>query len=191
MKNSSRKLGQCFLLIGLLLVLYVFASYRQIDTITKQPVLHQSRQMRLPDLRQVELGEKIGAIVIPNKEKTIPVYEGTSAKILEKGAGHYRRSALPGENNNVVLSGHRDTYFRFLKDLDKNDSLILQTAEKDFEYKITKFSIVAPNDTTILSPKSRPILTLTTCYPFSFIGNAPKRYIVTAELIKTIDLVKK
>ncbi|WP_312093932.1 class D sortase [Niallia sp.] len=190
MKNNSKKLGQLFILIGLLLVLYVFASYRETDTITRQPALQQSRQMT-GNLQMVKPGEKIGAIIIPSKKKSIPVYEGTSAKILEKGAGHYRKSALPGENNNVVLSGHRDTYFRFLKDLAKNDSVILKTSEIDYEYKITKFSIVASNDTTILSPKSRPILTLTTCYPFSFIGNAPKRYIVTAELVKTSDLVGK
>lgn len=184
-------LGIFCLSIGLLMVFYALTSYWSINTITKQPFLHQSRLMALSHLRQVQTGEKIGTIIVPNKKQTIPIYEGTSAKILEKGAGHYRKSALPGENNNVVLSGHRDTFFKFLKDLEKNDSLILETTDKDYEYKITKFSIVTSNDTTILSPKSRPILTLTTCYPFSFIGNAPKRYIVTAELIKTIDLVKK
>ncbi|WP_400247777.1 sortase [Niallia sp. JL1B1071] len=191
MKNKSNKLGIYCLLIGLLMVLYALTNYWKINTITEQPVLHQSRQMVLSNLRQVQADETIGAIIVPNKSKTIPVYEGTSAKILEKGAGHYRKSALPGENNNIVLSAHRDTFFRFLKDLEKNDSLILETAEIDYEYKITKFSIVPLNDSTILTPKSRPILTLTTCYPFSFIGNAPKRYIVTAELVNTIDLVNK
>lgn len=191
MKNKWKAFGIFCIAIGMLMIIYTLTSYRKIETITEQAVLHEGRQMALSDLRQLKAGEQIGAIIVPNAKKTIPVYEGTSAKILEKGAGHYRRSALPGEDNNVVLSGHRDTFFHFLKDLEKNDSLILETTEKDYEYKITKFSIVASNDTTILSPKSRPILTLTTCYPFSFIGNAPKRYIVSAELIKTIDLVKK
>ncbi|MER2060921.1 MAG: class D sortase [Niallia sp.] len=191
MKNKRKIIGISCLSIGLFMVLYTLTSYWTINSITKQPVLHPNRIMDLSNLRQVHAGEKIGAIIVPNKSKTIPVYEGTSAKILEKGVGHYRKSALPGENNNVVLSGHRDTFFKFLKELKKNDSLILETTDKDYEYKITKFSIVASNDTTILSPKSRPILTLTTCYPFSYIGNAPKRYIVTAELIKTIDLANK
>lgn len=191
MKNKRKMFGISCLSIGLFMVLYALTSYWNINSITKQPILHQSRLMALSNVREVHAGEKIGAIIVPNKSNTIPVYEGTSAKILEKGAGHYRNSALPGENNNVVLSGHRDTFFKFLKDLKKNDSLILETTDKEYEYKITKFSIVSSNDTTILSPKSRPILTLTTCYPFSFIGNAPKRYIVTAELIKTIDFANK
>ncbi|MCM3364575.1 class D sortase [Niallia sp. Sow4_A1] len=189
--NKPNKIGVFFLSIGLIMVFYSLSSYWKINAIIEQPVFQPSRQMALSNLRQVQPGEKIGAIIVPNTKKSIPIYEGTSAKILEKGAGHYRKSALPGENNNIVLSGHRDTFFRFLKDLEKNDSLILETRENDYEYKVTKFSIVDSNDSTILTPKSRPILTLTTCYPFAFIGNAPKRYIVTAELINTIALVNK
>ncbi|MCB5239944.1 class D sortase [Niallia circulans] len=189
MKNRT-KLGLFLILVGVLMILYVSTSYTKVESITRQPSFHQGKQRVLSKLHKAQPGEKIAAIIIPNQNKRIPVYEGTSAEILKKGAGHYQKSALPGENNNVILSGHRDTFFRFLKDLKKNDSLILETTEKEYEYKITKFSVVSSKDKTILTPKPRPVLTLTTCYPFSFIGNAPKRYIVTAELIQTIDIVK-
>lgn len=189
MKNRT-KLGLFFILVGMLMILYVSTSYTKVESITRQPSFHQGKQRVLSKLHQAKPGEKIAAIIIPNQNKRIPVYEGTSAEILKKGAGHYQKSALPGENNNVILSGHRDTFFRFLKDLEKNDSLILETTEKEYEYKITKFSVVSSKDKTILTPKPRPVLTLTTCYPFSFIGNAPKRYIVTAELTQTIDSMK-
>ncbi len=183
-------MGILSILIGLGMIFYTLSCYMKVETITKQPFLPKDSQVVFSPSVFLKEGEKMGVILVPKSEKTIPIYEGISTGILTKGAGHYPKSALPGENNNVVLSGHRDTFFRFLRDLKKNDSLIIQTMEKEYEYKITKFSIVSPNDRTILTPKSRPVLTLTTCYPFSFIGHAPKRYVVTATLTHSEEFGK-
>jgi len=129
-------------------------------------------------------GEWFGVLIAPKQNKKVPIYEGTSSSILSKGAGHYSASASPEESDNTIISGHRDTYFRFLKDVSKNDKIIIETNKGVFTYRIRKAEIVSASAENILTPKSRPILTLTTCFPFSYIGDAPERYILTADLIK-------
>ncbi|GKU82777.1 class D sortase [Niallia sp. NCCP-28] len=128
-------------------------------------------------------GEKIGTLYLPTAKKAIPIFEGTTDAILKKGAGHFSSSFLPGEKNNSIFSGHRDTYFRVLKDLQIKDLLYIQTKTGKFYYKIRKMEIVSADDQRVFTPKSRGILTLTTCYPFYYIGDAPKRYIITADLL--------
>jgi sortase A len=129
-------------------------------------------------------GDWFGFLIAPKQNKKVPIYEGTNSSILAKGAGHYSASASPEETDNTIISGHRDTYFRFLKDVSKNDKIIIQTNKGIFTYRIRKSEIVSASAETILTPKSRPILTLTTCFPFTYIGDAPERYILTADLIK-------
>lgn len=128
-------------------------------------------------------GEKIGVLTIPKLNRSLPIFEGTNSDILKKGVGHYKHSVLPGENNNSVLSGHRDTVFRGLGNVGINDELIVTTDDGEYLYKIRKVRIVDQSDRTVLVPKPKSTLTLTTCYPFGFIGNAPKRYILVADLI--------
>ncbi|MGP7819472.1 sortase [Niallia sp. 01092] len=132
-------------------------------------------------------GAWIGAIYLPSVDQSIDIYEGTNDKVLNKGIGHFTRSSFPGEQNNSVLSGHRDTFFRVLKDVKRNDFISIQTVYGAFYYKVRKIDIVSADSRDILTPKSRPVLTLTTCYPFYFIGDAPQRYIITADLIKSVD----
>ncbi|TRZ38370.1 class D sortase [Niallia circulans] len=129
-------------------------------------------------------GDVFGILIAPKQNKEVTIFEGTDSSTLAKGAGHFSGSAYPGESNNTVISGHRDTYFRFLKDVAKNDRIILQTSSGTFTYKIRKTEVVSASAENIVTPKSRPVLTLTTCYPFYFIGDAPERFIVTADLIQ-------
>ncbi|WP_078546179.1 class D sortase [Litchfieldia alkalitelluris] len=128
-------------------------------------------------------GEKIGDLFIPRLEKTFPIFQGTDHETLKKGIGHFSRSVLPGEKNNSVLSGHRDTVFRGLKDLELHDHFVVSTIAGEFIYKIKKIRIVDADDHTVIKPKPRSTLTLTTCYPFYFLGDAPQRYIIVSELI--------
>jgi LPXTG-site transpeptidase (sortase) family protein len=136
-------------------------------------------------LSPFKMGEKIGTISIPKLHQTMEIFEGTDPSILKKGIGHYKESSYPGEKNNSILSGHRDTFFYVLKKVKEKDTLIIETTNGKFVYKIRKIEIVSSSDTTVLTPKSRSVLTLTTCYPFTFIGNAPNRYIITADLISS------
>ncbi|RHW37392.1 class D sortase [Neobacillus notoginsengisoli] len=140
--------------------------------------------------RQPEIGEEIGSLYIPKLDATLPIYHGTNEDELEKGVGHYADSVLPGEKDNSVLSGHRDTVFRKLGEVGVGDMLVVTTEAGKFEYKVRKVRIVDADDRTVIVPKPRAMLTVTTCYPFNFIGNAPDRYILSAFLV-TSELNEK
>ena len=127
-------------------------------------------------------GDFLGTLSIPRLDRVIPIYEGTDETVLKKGAGHYTKSVLPGFLDNSVISGHRDSYFSKFDKLKVGDSITTTTSYGTFTYIIKSFRIVLPDDRTVIVPTDVATLTLTTCYPFNFIGNAPKRFIVTAVL---------
>ena len=130
-------------------------------------------------------GDYIGTISIPVLKKTLPIYQGTENSQLEKGVGHFEGSVLPGQTDNSVLAGHRDSVFSKLGKLKMGDLLIVNTAAGNFTYKVSRFRIVDENDRTVIVPTKTAVLTLSTCYPFFYIGNAPKRYIVSADLLES------
>ncbi|WP_285768348.1 class D sortase [Peribacillus sp. SI8-4] len=132
-----------------------------------------------------ETGDLMGELYIPKIKATLPIYHGTDEDELEKGVGHYAGSVLPGEDDNSVLSGHRDTIFRELGEVGKGDLLITKTEAGTFTYKVRKVRIVDADDRTVIVPKPKATLTVTTCYPFSYIGSAPERYVLVADLLKT------
>ncbi|WP_232336882.1 class D sortase [Planococcus lenghuensis] len=130
-----------------------------------------------------EEGEKFGELLIPKLDTAYPVYAGADPEELAEGVGHYSKSVLPGMNNNSVLAGHRDTVFRKLGEVGEGDYLIVKTAAGKFTYQVNKVRIVDDMDKTVIVPTEEARLTLITCYPFNFIGDAPKRYVLVAELI--------
>ncbi|NCT36129.1 class D sortase [Bacillus sp. EB93] len=132
-----------------------------------------------------ETGDLMGELYIPKIEATLPIYHGTYEDELEKGVGHYAWSVLPGEKDNSVLSGHRDTIFRDLGEVGEGDLLIAKTEAGTFTYKVRKVRIVDADDRTVIVPKPKATLTVTTCYPFSYIGSAPERYVLVADLLKS------
>jgi sortase A len=132
-----------------------------------------------------EKGENIGELIIPKLDARLPIYHGTDEDELEKGVGHFAGSVLPGEKDNSVLSGHRDTVFRKLGEVGKGDLLIVNTSAGEFTYKVKKVRIVDKDDRTVIVPKPRATLTVSTCYPFDFIGASPERYILVADLISS------
>jgi sortase A len=132
-------------------------------------------------------GEKIGEISIPKLGMSVPIYEGTSEEELGKGAGHYSNSVMPGEDNNTVISGHRDTVFRSLEEVGENDLIEVETAKGKYTYRIEKVRIVDAEDKTVIVPKPEATLTLTTCYPFTYIGDAPERYVLVGNLINSSE----
>lgn len=112
------------------------------------------------------------------------VLEGSDDRTLARAAGHIEHTALPGEHGNIGIAGHRDTTFRPLGRLKIGDALVLKTAGRTLEYRVAQTMIVRPEDVYVLDPTTRPTLTLVTCYPFTFIGPAPKRFIVRAEEVR-------
>ena len=120
----------------------------------------------------------IGRIQIPRLALSAVVFEGTDSPVLEHGIGHLTASHLPGESGNVVFAGHRDTFFRALKNIQPHDLINVTTEEGTRRYVVQSTEIVNPDQTGVLHDTSRPTLTLITCYPFHYVGHAPKRFIV-------------
>jgi sortase A len=133
--------------------------------------------------KPIAFGTLIGSLSIPRLNRTIPIIEGTDAKELKIGVGHYAGSVMPGMKDNSVLAGHRDSVFRNLGEIKLGDLLLVSTSYGLFTYQINKIRIVAANDKTVIVPTPNAVLTLSTCYPFIYIGNAPKRYIVQGFLL--------
>ena len=125
-------------------------------------------------------GEMIGRLEIPRVHLSVIVLEGSDSSVLDIAAGHIPGTALPGAIGNVAIAAHRDTFFRSLQEIRPQDRLSFETSVASFEYAVESTEVVEPSDTGVLRPTAGEELTLITCYPFNYIGNAPKRFIVHA-----------
>ncbi len=128
----------------------------------------------------VRLGDVLGRMDIPRLGVSVAVLQGTKSRMLRLGAGHIEGTPLPGEPGNIGIAGHRDTFFRELKDIRSHDEIQLQTATGFFRYEVDWVKVVAPDDNSVLAPSTASALTLVTCYPFYLVGPAPNRFVVRA-----------
>jgi sortase A len=128
------------------------------------------------------MGKVTGLLTIEKSKKKVPIVEGTSDEDLKGGAGHYKDSFFPGERGNCILFGHRDGVFLDLKEFKLEDIITIETIKGTFSYKVISTKVVEPKEEEIIKEYDESMLTLVTCYPFNFIGNAPKRFVVTAKL---------
>jgi sortase A len=122
----------------------------------------------------------IGRVTIPRLHLSAIVREGTSSKTLSLAAGHIPGTSLPGTKGNVAVAGHRDTLFRGLQAIERDDLIEFETLEGRFHYKVESTEVVKPEHVGVLNPGRNPELTLVTCYPFDYVGPAPDRFIVKA-----------
>lgn len=128
------------------------------------------------------VGEEVGILSLPTLGEVLPIVEGVDEDELEKGVGHYGGTAFPSQQGQIVLSGHRDTVFRRLGELKIGDELEVKMPYGDFTYVIDRTEIVDADDRTVINPNiDEELLTVTTCYPFTYVGNAPDRYIIYAK----------
>ena len=139
----------------------------------------------VPDVtKPLAIGEIIGRVDIPRLKLSAAVAEGDDDKTLGKAVGHLPDTPLPWHRRgNVALAAHRDGLFRSLEGIRLNDDVRVVTSRGEFHYRVTKTHIVDPDDVWVIAPTDTPTITLITCYPFSFVGNAPRRFIVQAELL--------
>jgi sortase A len=128
-------------------------------------------------------GELIGRVEIPRLDLSVIVAEGVDALTLRRAAGHIPGTGLPGVPGNVGLAGHRDTFFRPLRNIRRDDIITLTTPAGQYRYRVVSTRIVKPTDVSVLEPAGGQSLTLVTCYPFYFVGAAPSRFIVRAERV--------
>lgn len=130
---------------------------------------------------EAEDGKPIGLIEIPRLGLSSVVLEGDDTAALLLGVGHLSDTPLPWHGGNTVFAAHRDTFFRPLAHIRKNDVIRFSTADASFEYVVTELKVVQPTAVEVLEPTSAATLTLITCFPFDYIGPAPQRFIVRAE----------
>lgn len=142
------------------------------------------------DYKEYTQGEKIGWLLIPSLDKKYPIYWGTDEDTLTQGVGNHigKFTTPPDGLRHTVLSGHRDTVFRELGELKNGESMFIQFEGVQYEYKIQRSWITSAEDRTVIVAKDEPVLTLTTCYPFTFLGAAPDRYIIEAPLVGKTDM---
>jgi sortase A len=150
-----------------------------------QALWSTQRQAGYRDSLGVSLDAPAGLLAIPAIGLTVPIFVGTSDLILNRGVGLIEGTADPSEDGNVGIAGHRDGYFRGLKDLKVGDAIEVQTVDRTLRYRVNDLRIVEPTDVSVLEPTDVPSITLVTCYPFYYVGSAPQRYIVRGTLDPT------
>lgn len=131
----------------------------------------------------VHTGSPIAALSIPRVQLSAVVLHGSDAQTLRRGPGHLENTAFPGESGNVVIAGHRDSFFWPLRNIQPGDDIFLDTPEGQFHYRVTLLRVVNPHDVSVLAATNEPMLTLITCYPFWVLGNAPDRFVVRAAAV--------
>lgn len=168
----------------------LFAEARQLAPVESQRIVHAGGAAAAgepaasgtpsgTDAKAVH-DDVIAVLRIPGIKLEVPVYRGTTEQVLRRGAGLVEGTALPGSAGNIGIAAHRDTHFRGLKDVAIGDLVELGTPEQTRVYRINTLEVVGPGDVHVLDDTGEPMLTLVTCYPFYFVGNAPQRYIVRA-----------
>ncbi len=145
--------------------------------------LIENRQLAAAVERSVWPSGLVGRLAIPRLGVSVIVTEGVDSSSLRRAAGHIPGTALPGQPGNAAISAHRDTFFRPLRNIRKNDIITVTTPLGEYSYRVVSTRIVSPLDVAVLDPGPGESLTLVTCYPFYFIGSAPERFIVRAERV--------
>ena len=154
----------------------------QIQSAQIQPAQIQAASQLPANLPRaiVKEGEVLGRMEISRLGMSIVILEGTSSRTLRLGVGHIAGTAFPGEPGNIGIAGHRDSYFRALKDIRSGDEIGIQTATGLSRYQVDRVQMLEPSDIAVLAPTAVPGITLVTCYPFYFVGPAPRRFVVHA-----------
>lgn len=187
-----RKLALTLMISGLLLLVYggfqLYSSsakegkrLEEAKTIISDEVITEITHVSSFNYDSIKKGDTVGLFYIPRLDREIPIIEGTDEEELAQGVGHYAGTGYPGENKQILLSGHRDTVFRQFGELEDGDELHVKMEHGTFIYEIRDHIIVDADDTTVIDPnRTDEVLTVSTCYPFSYIGSAPDRYVIFA-----------
>jgi sortase A len=174
--------GACYFFLAFGLLALGYAGFVFADSHAYQALeMKKFKQAgRLSEPRVFVEGDVIGEIQVPRLRLNAMVVQGDSPANLKRAVGHLTKSALPGEWGNVALAGHRDTFFRPLRDIRLGDEIRFKTRERSFEYRVESIEVVAPTDIRVLQSSTGHDLTLLTCFPIYYIGPAPKRLVVRA-----------
>ena len=197
-RRGLRLLERLLLIVGIICLGYygyvsaetaLYQAYetRELDAIlaTVPPVPASDDALPAPPRAQPAAGTALGRLEIPRLRVSAIVRAGSDSRTLRLAVGHIGGTALPGEPGNIGLAAHRDTFFRRLGEIRADDLIRLVTADGTYVYRVQGTQIVDPRDTWVLDPTADPALTLVTCYPFRYVGSAPRRFIVRAHLAES------
>jgi len=160
-----------------------------LSTSVDQSLWSEGRIAKYTESLRLSFPPPLAVLRAPRLGIEVPVLAGTDDLTLNRAIGLIPGTAAPGESGNVVLAGHRDGFFRGLKDVAIGDRFELETLAGNRVYAVTSTTIVDPTDVSVLAPTPGPTLTLVTCYPFYFVGNAPQRFIVRAEPLQVAEAI--
>ena len=183
-ERTRIRIGRLLVLAGILFLTYWIGVHADAWLFQRSMSKRLDKQTA-ESKRKVGANGLIGRIEIPSLGLSAVVLEGTGERTLQRGVGHVERTAFPGERGNVALAAHRDTYFGKLGGLENGDMILIRTSEGTYAYQVEKTLIVPPTRGDLLNQMREPTLTLVTCYPFRWIGPAPKRFVVRARQVES------
>jgi sortase A len=185
-RSPREAISLAFLVLGLALIGYVASQYWGMYHGQRELEAQWEKQVAIvstPGLPKLSAAELLTRVSIPKISLDAIVVEGATRKQLSIGPAHITETAFPGETGNAVITGHRDTFFRHIYELQKGDIIFVRRNGEVFKYEVTGKKIVKPEDVSVLKPTSDPQLTLITCYPTYYIGPAPDRLVVFSKLV--------
>ncbi len=166
--------------------LYQTIENRELDAILASvPATDRAASSSVERRPRPAAGSVIGRIEIPRLGVSVVIRAGSDARTLRLAVGHVPGTAFPGEIGNIGLAGHRDTFFRRLRDIQPDDEIRIVTVDGTFAFRVEDTRVVTPQDTWVLDTTTTATLTLVTCYPFTYVGSAPKRFIVRAAEVQS------
>ena len=152
---------------------------------TPPPAITSKRPaLSAPSGAAVEAGTPLAELSIPRIGLSLVVLQGSDEHTLRKGLGHIEDTPLPGESGNVAIAGHRDSFFRPLRNIQVGDDIMLNTPGQRVHYRVSAYRVVKSSEVSVIAPTSDAVLTLVTCYPFWFVGAAPDRFVVRANFVE-------
>jgi sortase A len=181
--RSRRFVPVSLVAAGLALLIFVGSQYGQMYLEQKHMAERWQQEQEKPSSSAQSADDSLIRLVIPKIDLTSFVVEGTNRHALLLGPGHMIETAEPGELGNAVISGHRDTFFRHIHELERGDQVYVERGGKRLVYEVTGKKIVEPDDISVAGPTKDSELTLITCYPTYYIGPAPKRLVVFTKLL--------
>jgi sortase A len=190
-RTLRQRTSLVLLVLGAVLLAYVSWAYASMyfeqHRLAKEWQRQQQQRQQQPSsataATPVSAEDDLTRLSVPKINLESVVVEGTDNRSLRLGPGHLKDTPQPGEGGNSVISGHRDTFFRHLNDLQMGDELLVQRGGKIFHYKVTGKRVVEPTEIDVIAPTRDPEMTLITCYPTYYIGPAPKRLVVFSKLV--------
>jgi sortase A len=185
--NWRENYPTALMLVGLALLLYVGIQYGTLFAAQHRLARQWEEQQKtyLAAADSASANDGLMRLTIPKIDLSAVVVEGTTHKALLIGPGHLPDTPEPGNPGNSVISGHRDTFFRHIHELDKGDTVLVQRNGKTYSYQVTGKKVVSPYDIAVIQPSDGSHLTLITCYPTYYIGPAPERLVIFAKLIES------